>query len=185
MGNYKEITRKWVAEWVIGLNLCPFAGVPFRKNLLRYALTVSESPEEVMQLFLKEISLLYETPASELETTMLIHPNALTDFGDYLEFTAEAESLIEEIGLQGMFQVATFHPHYVFADAPPDDPANYTNRSPFPMLHLLREDSITDAVANFPDIESIPELNTAHLRRLGIEKIREIQAGIKGRRKNE
>lgn len=179
MEPYLDITKKWVEQWVIGLNLCPFAGLPYHKGLIRYELCETDDPEVLMQTLLQELVQLHETPESALMTTLLVHPNILTDFEAYLDFVSEAQMVIQQVGLEGVFQLATFHPAYLFADAPIDDPANYTNRSPYPMLHLLREDSISEAVANFTDIEDIPLHNTTLLRRMGLAEIRSLLTTVK------
>ncbi|MCB0631496.1 MAG: DUF1415 domain-containing protein, partial [Lewinella sp.] len=158
--------------------------VPFRKDQIRYFLSETIDAEELMIDFLGELNLLCDTTASNLATTLLIHPKILTDFEDYLDFASEAEAVIEQAGLDGVFQIATFHPDYRFADAPADDPAHYTNRSPFPMLHIIREESISEAAEHYPDLESIPRRNMELLREMGRDEIRDLLAGIGSNKKD-
>lgn len=162
-----EQTRRWISDIVIGLNLCPFARRVFDGALIRYTVTEATDAESLSEALTSELQLLAATPAEQVETAFLIHPQALGDFLDYNDFIVEAEVLIEELGLRGVFQIAGFHPQYQFGGTQPDDVENYTNRSPFPMLHLLREDSIT-AVSDDPDkLLDIPRRNVETLRRMG------------------
>jgi len=164
--NVVRKTARWVERVVIGVNLCPFAKAVQAKGLVRYVASEAESNEALLDELERELRLLAATPASELETTLLIHPRVLRDFLDYNEFLGDADARLAELGLEGELQIASFHPDYCFADAEPDDPANHTNRSPFPMLHLLREASVTRAVETFPDPESIYRRNVETLRAL-------------------
>lgn len=169
-----ERTRRWIADMVIGLNLCPFARRVFGGGLIRYTFTPLADADSLREVLRAELQRLAATPIEEVETAFVIHPFALTDFLDYNDFVASADDLIEELGLRGEIQIATFHPEYRFAKTRADDVANYTNRSPFPMLHLLREDSIT-AVNDDPEkLEEIPRRNIETLRRLGLKKVREM-----------
>ncbi|PHN06468.1 DUF1415 domain-containing protein [Flavilitoribacter nigricans] len=170
---YLKKTREWVRNFVIALNLCPFAAVPFRKDQIRIVLEESRDPEELADTLLRELDHLLRTDPKAVETTLIVHPNVLTDFLDYNDFLGVAEDILEEAGLNGILQLASFHPDYQFAGTPHDDPANYTNRSPFPMLHLLREESISKAVDNFPDPDRIPEVNVERLRTMTIAQIRQ------------
>lgn len=169
---YIRQTKHWLKGFVIDLNLCPFASVPFRKDQIRYVLEESESEDQLIRTFLSESAHLLQKDAEEVETTLIIHPNVLVDFADYIDFLALFDDLLEEAGLTGILQVASFHPDYRFAGAPPDDPANYTNRSPFPMLHLLREASVSRAVDQFSQPERIPLINMERLRKMSIEQIK-------------
>ena len=178
MDPYRQRTQAWVRQVVIGLNLCPFAAGPERGGRIRYVLEATVNPEALVRTFLSELALLVVEPPSQVETTLLIHPNVLEKFDDYLDFAAEAEELIAEAELEGIIQLATFHPHYQFAGTAPDAVENYTNRSPYPMLHLLREDSIEQAVAGFPDLEKIPDRNIETMRRLGDAGIRKLWASL-------
>ena len=162
-------TRAWVDRAVIGLNLCPFAKAPQAKGLVRYVVSHATDPAALLADLIAELERLAESPAEKLETTLLIHPQVLTDFADYNDFIEVAEDTVAELDLEGVLQVASFHPQYQFADTASDDVSNATNRSPFPTLHLIREDSIDRAVQAFPEAELIYETNIATLERLGVE----------------
>lgn len=169
-------TRAWVDRAVIGLNLCPFAKAPQVKGQVRYVATGAGDTEALLAVLMDELNLLAETPPDRIETTLLIHPQVMADFADYNEFLGLAEAVVAELGLEGVIQVASFHPQYRFAGSGADDLANATNRSPYPTLHLLREESIDRAVAAFPEAEAIFEANIATLERLGAEAWAELQA---------
>jgi len=160
-------TQRWLEAAVIGLNLCPFAKAVHVKRQIRYAVTAATTAEELLAELRHELDLLAETNPEEIETTLLIHPRAMNDFIDLHFFLREADAAVRNLGHEGRFQVASFHPAYEFAGSAPDDIANCTNRSPHPMLHLLRETSIDRAVAAFPDAAAIYEKNVDTLRRLG------------------
>jgi uncharacterized protein len=160
-------TRAWVEQAVIGLNLCPFAKAPQNKGQVRYVLSEAREPEALLAALVEELNLLAETPAERTETTLLIHPHVLADFADYNDFLGVAEEAVAELGLEGVIQVASFHPQYRFAGSAADDVTNATNRSPWPTLHLLREASVARAVAAFPEAEAIFEANMVTMRRLG------------------
>lgn len=160
-------TQQWLEIAVIGLGLCPFAKAVHVKKQIRYVVSAATTPEALQLDLQHELQLLVQTPADQIETTLLIHPGVLNDFLDYNDFLAEADELLVELDLVDAIQIASFHPLYQFAGTQPDDIDNYTNRSPYPMLHLLREASVTQAVAAFPDASSIFEKNIATLRRLG------------------
>lgn len=162
-------TKHWLEAAVIGLELCPFAKAVHTQDLIRYAVSSAETPETLLADLLRELQVLAEADPAEIETTLLIHPDALTDFLDYNDFLDVADAALEDLGLAGVIQVASFHPQYQFAGTAPDDIENYTNRSPYPMLHLLRESSVERAVAAFPDASRIFEKNIETLRRLGLE----------------
>jgi len=166
-----EQTRRWILDVVIGLNLCPFARRVFDDRLIRYTVTDSIDPDALRTALSEELLFLAATPTEEVETAFLIHPQALVEFLDYNDFVAETESLLRELGLEGVIQIAGFHPRYQFAGTRPDAVENYTNRSPFPMLHLLREESISK-VNDEPDkLAEIPKRNIQTLRRLGLAKV--------------
>ena len=160
-------TRHWLEVAVIGLNLCPFAKAVHVKQQIRYTVTQASSEGELLAVLRDELSVLAKADANEIDTTLLIHPQALTDFIDYTAFLRKADRLLRSQGHEGTLQIASFHPAYEFAGSSPDDIENCSNRSPFPMLHLLREDSIERAVAVFPDAGEIYERNIETLRRLG------------------
>lgn len=162
-------TRKWLEQIVIGLNLCPFAKAVYVKEQVRFVLSDATTPEALVEELAEELILLRDTPAEQIDTTLIVHPDVLTDFLDYNDFLDNADAAIEALDLQGILQVASFHPQYQFAGVAPDDVSNYTNRAPYPTLHLLREDSVERAVAAFPDPDVIVERNIETLDKLGIE----------------
>jgi hypothetical protein len=164
---------------VIGLNLCPFAGRVFQGDLIRFVVSDAADNEDLRSDLANELTLLATAPragSSAIETTMLIHPNVLARFDDYCYFLEVAKSLIRTRGLRGVIQIASFHPHFQFDGAAPGAVENYTNRSPYPMLHLLREQSIAAAAEANPDeLIEIPKRNVAKLRLMGLEKILDLQ----------
>jgi hypothetical protein len=162
-------TRAWVDRAVIGLNLCPFAKAAQVKGQVRFVVSEARDAEALLAVLVDELKRLAETPPDRVETTLLIHPHVLTDFVDYNDFLDLADAVVAELDLEGVIQVASFHPQYCFAGSEADDLANATNRSPYPTLHLLREASIGRAVAAFPEAEAIFEANIATLQRLGAE----------------
>jgi hypothetical protein len=167
-------TRRWIETLVIGLNLCPFARRVFAGGLIRYAVTPATDAEALRAELADELKLLASTPIDRTETTLLIHPHTLPDFLDYNDFLSDADQLVDELGLRGVIQIASFHPRYQFAGTRPDDVENYTNRSPHPMLHLLREDSVSAVNQNEDAVAGIPERNVATLRALGLKRVREM-----------
>jgi len=162
-------TRMWLEQIVIGLNLCPFAKAVYVKDQVRFVLSDATTPEALVEELAEELILLRDTPAEQIDTTLIVHPDVLTDFLEYNDFLDNADAAIEALDLQGILQVASFHPQYQFAGVAPDDVSNYTNRAPYPTLHLLREDSVERAVAAFPDPDVIVERNIETLDKLGIE----------------
>jgi hypothetical protein len=161
-------TQTWLEKAVIGLNLCPFAKAVHVKRQIRYVVSETESELELYSDLLRELTLLHKADPNKVDTTLLIHPNVLTDFLEYNAFLAMADLALEELNLDGIFQIASFHPKYQFAGTKPDDIENYTNRSPYPMLHILREASITRAVDAFPDTDDIFLNNINTLQKLGV-----------------
>jgi len=162
--DYINKTKKWVEEFVIGLNLCPFAGKPFSQDLIRYEIIDGDDIKAITDILMKELLLLQKTPATEIETTLLIFKDTFGNFEDYLNYTYFAEEVLVKLDLEGVLQIATFHPNYVFEDSELNDPANATNRSPFPMLHILREDSVQKAIDEYPNVDLIPIHNIEKLR---------------------
>lgn len=162
-------TRRWLERAVIGLNLCPFAKATHVHGRVRYVVSSATSEQALLAELERELKFLAEADIQEVETTLLIHPQVLTDFPDYNDFLGVADAAVEALELDGVLQVASFHPQYQFADSQPEDIDNYSNRSPYPTLHLLREESIDRAVAAFPDAGEIYERNIQTLRRLGLE----------------
>lgn len=160
-------TRDWLNKAVIGLNLCPFAKAVEVKQQIRYVVSQATDEEALLADLLQELRFLQDADPEVVETTLLIHPGVLTDFLDYNDFLEVADAAVEELGLDGELQVASFHPDYQFAGSAPDDIDNYSNRSPCPTLHLLRESSIDKAVEAFPDAANIYERNIETLQALG------------------
>ena len=159
-------TRKWIKEVVIACNFCPFAAREIKQNSVHYEVETSINREDCLRSFLSECKRLDDNAA--IETSFLILPNAVPLFDDYLDLVASAENLLKKNGYEGIYQSASFHPLYRFAGVPENDAANYTNRSVYPMLHLLREASIEQALKNYPDPETIPEHNIRFAREKGI-----------------
>jgi len=174
-------TRLWVEKAVIGLNLCPFAKPVYAKSLIRYAVSEAGTPEALFADLQRELRLLADTPAVEVETTLLVHPYVLAAFLDFNDFLGIAEDAVGMMDLEGVLQVASFHPAYQFEGTRKDDITNFSNRSPYPTLHLLREASIEAAVATHPDPDAIYRANIETLRRIG--KTGWAALGIPGPRK--
>jgi hypothetical protein len=176
-----EDTRRWIDSIVIGLNLCPFAQRVFKTDRIRYAVSEAETAQELLGDLARELEYLAVTPITSVETTLLIHPRALVDFPDYNDFLDCGEQLIEELGLRGTIQLASFHPDYQFAGADVGAVENYTNRSPYAMLHLLREVSISQVAGDPNELLEIPRRNVETLRSIGkenmLEKLKAIQDG--------
>jgi hypothetical protein len=162
-------TKQWLEKAIIGLNLCPFARAVYVREQIRYVVSEAESPEALLADLLGELQGLAAADPGEIDTTLIIHPRVLGDFLDYNDFLGIADAAVVDLGLEGVIQIASFHPEYQFAGSAPDDVENYTNRSPFPILHLLREASVERAVAAFPEASEIYEKNMATMRRLGHE----------------
>ncbi len=161
--------RRWLERAVIGLNLCPFAKSVYVKQQVRIVVSDASTERALLEQLGEELVLLRDTPAEQVDTTLLVHPQVLGDFLDYNDFLGDADALVEALELDGVLQVASFHPDYQFADSAPDDPANLTNRAPWPILHLLREDSIDRAVAAYPEPDAIIERNIATVRELDFD----------------
>jgi len=167
-------TQRWLERAVIGLNLCPFAKAVQAKGQVRWVLSDAATPEALLEQLGAELLHLRDTPADETDTTLIVHPQVLGDFLDYNDFLDTADALVESLALDGVLQVASFHPQYQFAGSAPEDVENFTNRSPYPTLHLLREDSVSRAVAAFPEPDVIVERNVETLRELGVEGWRKL-----------
>lgn len=164
---YINATRSWLERAVIGLNLCPFAKAVHVRNQIRFQVSRATTTSALLADLIEEMRRLSESDPAILDTTLLIHPQVLADFLDYNDFLTLADQALEDLALDGILQIASFHPNYQFAGTGPDDIDNYTNRSPYPTLHLLRESSIDRAVAAFPDASDIFERNIATLHNLG------------------
>ena len=160
-------TRHWLESAVIGLNLCPFAKAVYVKNQVRLVVSRARHADDLLEELDRELDLLVATPADEIDTTLLIHATLFDDFLDFNDFLEVADGVVEEHALEGVIQLASFHPKFQFDGTEPDDISNYTNRAPFAMLHLLREDSVERAVAAFPEAEAIFEENIKTLEKIG------------------
>ena len=160
-------TRHWLETAVIGLNLCPFAKAVYVKNQVRLVVSRARHADDLLEELDRELDLLVATPADEIDTTLLIHATLFDDFLDFNDFLEVADGVVEEHALEGVIQLASFHPKFQFDGTEPDEISNYTNRAPFAMLHLLREDSVARAVAAFPEAEAIFEENIKTLENLG------------------
>ena len=169
-------TRHWLEQVVIGLNLCPFAKAVHLKQQIRWVESPARDADSLLADLVRELQFLAAADPESVDTTLLIHPHALDDFLDYNDFLDVADAAVEQLGLDGVLQVASFHPDYQFEGTDPDDAGNLSNRAPFPTLHLLREDSIDRAVAAFPEAATIYERNIETLQRLGIVRWRALMA---------
>ena len=164
-----EHTKQWLEKAVIGLNLCPFAKAPHVKNLVRIVVSEAHHLDGFLEDLDRELQLLGNTPASELETTLLVHPTLFPDFETFNQMLEIADDAVIENELEGIVQIAPFHPDFQFEGTEADDINNYTNRSPYPTLHLIREDSIVKAAEAFPDASAIFDRNIALLEKMGHE----------------
>lgn len=162
-----QATELWVKNTVIDLNLCPFAKRELVKNRIRFMVSDATSERDLLKDLEIECELLLEN--THIETSLIIHPNVLQDFDNYNQFLSLAEALLRKLNIEGVLQIASFHPHYQFGGTGPSDAENYSNRSPFPTLHLLREESLDDAIDNYPDVDNIPSNNIQRLNALGTE----------------
>jgi hypothetical protein len=164
-----EDTQRWLLQAVVGLNLCPFAKAVVTKNLVRYRVCLSTEPADVLKLLREELQHLSSTDELLLDTTLLIAPHLLPDFYEFNAFLSDCEDVLLDMNLEGVLQIADFHPHYTFAGEDPQGMSHFTNRTPYPTLHLLRESSIDKAVAAYPDAALIYERNMALLEKMGRE----------------
>lgn len=160
-------TREWLEKAVIGLNLCPFAKAVYVKNQVRVVVSAAKHLDGLLEDLDRELDFLAAANPDEVDTTLLIHPTLMPDFLDFNDFLQLADAAVEEHELEGIIQIASFHPRFQFEGTEPDDMGNYTNRAPFPTLHLLREASIERAVAVFPEAETVYERNIETLEALG------------------
>ncbi|HEX7812453.1 MAG TPA: DUF1415 domain-containing protein [Burkholderiales bacterium] len=160
-------TRDWLEKAVIGLGLCPFAKAVHAKGRIRFAVSAAQTPEALVEDLMAELRALESADPDIVDTTLLVHPGVLADFEDYNDFLDVADALLDELELTGVIQIASFHPQYRFEGTMRDAIENYTNRSPHPMLHLLREESVEKAVTTYPDVADIPERNIETMNKLG------------------
>ncbi|MCS5593238.1 MAG: DUF1415 domain-containing protein [Porticoccaceae bacterium] len=163
--------RAWLEQFVVGLNLCPFAAPVVSSDGLRIKVCESSDIEQIMQMFLAELDLIQSTSELDIATTLLAIPNALSDFDDYLDAIDLAESLLSDAGLEGIIQLASFHPNYQFAEESAESASHFSNRSPYPLIHFLREDMMARALGSFPNPETIPIKNISILESIGREEI--------------
>lgn len=170
----EQATQQWFEQVVLGLNLCPFAHRPARQQQIRFCTSQADNENTLLQELLKEIRWLEGTPAQVCETTLLIVPELLTDFYDYQFFLEEANYQLKQHQWQGVFQIASFHPDYCFAGSEADDPANLTNRSPYPVLHILREDSLSKVLDQVDAPEDIPARNIDRMCALSTEEVNQL-----------
>lgn len=172
MGKHQNIARvvkRWVETVVVNLNLCPFAKRELLSKRLHFSVSNATTEEQLLMDLQVELETINSNPS--IETTLLIHPNVLKDFYVYNQFLDYADALLVEMKLEGVYQIASFHPEYQFADSRPDEVRNYSNRSPYPMLHLLAEESVEKAIASHPNIDQVPQRNQELLQALGRDKL--------------
>ena len=167
MEKYIIDTKTWVEKVVIGLNLCPFAKPVFAKNQIKFVLSEAENPQNLTEDLVKELVFLTGIEGDDIETTILVHPFVLQDFGDYMDYIELANDIVYQLNLEGVLQIASFHPDYQFEGTEKEDLENYTNRSPYPMLHIIREDTIEKAVKTYPNVDNIPQNNIKKVKSLG------------------
>ncbi|MGZ4958766.1 MAG: DUF1415 domain-containing protein [Methylomonas sp.] len=170
-------TKNWLTSFIIAHNICPFARQVYDNDSIRFVVVESRNPEDCLQTLIEECQ--YLDAQTGTETTLLIFENSCAEFDDYLDLVAVAEQLLNDQGYEGVYQLASFHPDYCFAESSNDDPANYTNRSPYPMLHLIRESSIERALQAYPHPERIPERNIKLTRSLGLKQMQAQLAACK------
>ena len=177
--NIAGSVQQWVESFVVDLNLCPFAKRELVKNRVRFAVTEALDEEQLLTALQAELELLDSD--SSVETTLLIHSKVLQDFYEYNQFLDSADRLLVQMKLAGVYQIASFHPNYQFGGTEPDDAENYTNRSPYPILHLIREESLARAIAEYPDVDQIPARNIELMNSMGQGKLHKLmQACFQG-----
>jgi len=170
--------RAWLKEFVIGLNLCPFARPLLGADNLRIAVCDETAPVLLRRAYLLELDLLQNSSEQEIATTLLAFPQALGDFQDYLQFLALAQDLLIESGLEGLVQLASFHPHYLFEGEQAGAASHYSNRSPYPLIHLLREDMLSRVLEDFADPDQIPDRNIQTLDDIGAEELERLWLSV-------
>ncbi len=168
---FEQHIRDWLQTFIVELNLCPFARPVIAADTLRIAVCESEDLNQLNQAFLTELDLIQQSSELDIATTLLVMPNALASFDEYLMFLDNAEALIEELGLDGTIQLASFHPEYLFDGEDEQSASHFSNRSPYPVIHFLREDMLTNALDEFPNPEQIPLRNISTLEKIGRAEI--------------
>ncbi len=169
---YQQATMNWVQSIVVGLSLCPFAKQSIIENRLSERVVLAEDPEIILAELLSEIKQLEQN--LKLESSLVTIPNGPSNFQSYLDLLDQANNLLNLSGYEGIYQLASFHPSYQFAGTDANAPENYTNRSPYPVFHIIREDALTEAIDNFPNIEDVPNSNIDKMNKLGIQKLKEL-----------
>ncbi len=167
----EQHVRAWLESFVVGLNLCPFARPVLKDGSLRLVICRHSEPEAVRDQFLSEMDLLQSSPEAEVATTLLVFPDALGSFDEYLDFFDEAQELLILAGLEGLVQLASFHPQYLFAREEPAAASHFSNRAPYPLIHLLREDMMERVLLDFPSPETIPQQNISTLKKIGSKEL--------------
>ena len=170
-GQTERRIRVWLDDFVVGLNLCPFARPLLGAANLRIAVCPETAPVLLRAALLRELDLLQRSPEQDIATTLLAFPAALQDFEDYLQFFSQAQDLLTDAGLEGLVQLASFHPHYRFAGEQAGAASHYSNRAPYPLIHLLREDMLSRALGDYADPEQIPARNIANLTDIGVAEL--------------
>jgi uncharacterized protein len=168
------ITKNWIETFVLGLNLCPFARHPYRNDKIRYVVFEGDDMTQLGEFLVKEMHILDETSPSIIETTLIVLRDTLTNFDEYLEILYALEELLNQLEYDGVYQLVSFHPDYLFEESEPTDVENYTNRSPYPMLHLLREDSVSRTIEAFPEVGDIIERNQDTMNKIGLLAIKKM-----------
>lgn len=168
---FEKTVRNWLQSFVIELNLCPFARPVVNSDGLRISVCESASPEQLQRAFLLELDLIQQSSATEIATSLLVMPNGLADFAEYLDFLHAAETLVAEAGLEGTIQLASFHPEYLFEGEDEESASHFSNRSPYPVIHFLREAMLTEALDSVANPEQIPQRNISTLEKIGRAEI--------------
>ena len=167
--NAERIVRRWLQDFVVGLNLCPFASPFLDASNLRITICDKSQASDLLGALLPELDVLQRCTEHEVATTLIAYPNALPSFADYLQFVDQAQALLADAGFDGVVQLASFHPRYQFAGESPDAASHFSNRAPYPLIHLLREDMVSRALEHFIDPEQIPNRNIEALNSIGVE----------------
>lgn len=174
MTHQDDTLQAWIEQAIIGLNLCPFARSPWKDGLVRTTWSTASSLDDAFDHAIDELDHLLNVPASEVATTLVVFPQALSDFYDFIDLASSFDALLEDSGAHQLVQLATFHPDYLFEGEDPEDVSHYTNRSPWPIFHLLRQEDVTRAAALHHDTLSVPEANIATLDDMGEARVRQM-----------
>lgn len=174
LNDIEQTVQQWLNDVVIGLNLCPFAAKPQRNKQIKIHVSSDKTENDLLESIYLQLKELDETPPQELETTLVVAPYLLEDFEDYNQFLDLVEGLVVQLGKSGIYQIASFHPDYCFYGTEPEDAENLTNRSPYPIFHLIREESMEKVLKHYPDPEAIPERNIDCVENLTPEQIKQL-----------